>query len=191
MMAYYEEEHLRRMGFKRLGVDAKVSTRASIYNPEQIEIGDYSRIDDLCVISGSVRIGAYCHITPMCLVAGGLPGIVLSDFCTLAYGVKIFAQSDDYSGETLTNSLIPKKFKNEIFKSVSLGRHVIVGAGSVILPGVDIAEGCSVGAMTLVNKSTQPWGIYVGNPARRMKDRKQDLLELERQFLGEVSRDSV
>jgi acetyltransferase-like isoleucine patch superfamily enzyme len=52
-----------------------------------------------------------------------------------------------------------------------------------VFPGVDIAEGCSIGAMALVNKSTQPWGIYVGNPAKRIKERKKDMLELENEFL--------
>ena len=185
-MAYLSEMQLREIGFSRLGKNVKISDKASIYNPELIELGDNSRIDDFCIVSGRVVIGAYCHITPMCLVAGGSPGIYFSDFCTLAYGVKIFAQSDDYSGETLTNSLIPKRFKKEIMKPVYLGRQVIIGAGSMVFPGVDIAEGCSVGAMTLVNKSTKPWGIYAGNPAKRIRERKKDLLELEKQFLAET-----
>lgn len=180
-----------QMGFKSIGKNVKISDKASIYNHELIEIGDYSRIDDFCVISGKVLIGKYCHITPMCLVAGGIPGITFSDFSTLAYGVKVFAQSDDYSGSSLTNSLVPKKYKKEIFLPVTLGKHVIVGAGSIILPGVDIAEGCSIGAMSLLNKSTQPWGIYVGNPAYRLKERKQDLLGMEKQFLLDVANDSV
>lgn len=190
-MAYYSEEQLKSLGFSKLGKNVKISDQARIYNADQIEIGDNSRIDDLCVLSGRLRIGRYCHITPMCLVAGGEPGIELSDFCTLAYGVKVFAQSDDYSGETMTNSLIPKRYKNERFEPVFLGRHVIVGAGAVIFPGVDVAEGCAVGAMALVNRNTKPWGIYVGNPARRLKDRKQDLLALEAQFLEEIANDSV
>lgn len=185
-MAYYSEADLRLMGFKFLGKNVKISDKASIYNFEQIEINDNSRIDDYCVISGRVVIGKFCHITPMCLVAGGIPGVYLQDFSTLAYGVKVFSQSDDYSGATMVNSLVPKKFKKEIYKRVEIGRHVIVGASSVIFPGVVIAEGCSVGAMTLVNKSTDPWGIYVGNPAKRIKDRKQDLLKLEEEFLKEV-----
>lgn len=184
-MAYFTKEDLEVMGFKALGKNLKISEKASFYNPETIEIDDYSRIDDFCVVSGKVSIGKYCHITPMCLVAGGSPGITLSDFCTLAYGVKVFAQSDDYSGSTMVNSLIPKAFKNEYLAEVLLERQVVVGAGSVIFPGVTIKEGCSVGAVTLVNKSTQPWGIYAGNPARRIKERKKDLLQLEAQFLKE------
>ncbi|ATJ82662.1 acyltransferase [Halomonas beimenensis] len=184
-MAYLTKEALQAMGFKAVGRKVKVSDKASIYNPEAIELGDYSRIDDFCVVSGKVTIGKYCHITPMCLIAGGSPGITLSDFCTLAYGVKVFAQSDDYSGSAMVNSLIPKKFKNEYLAEVIIERQVIIGSASIVFPGVTIGEGCSVGAMTLVNKSTQPWGIYAGNPARRIKDRKKDLLELEAQFLKE------
>lgn len=183
-MGYLSEEELHKKGFMSLGKNVKISDRASIYDCEKIEIGDNSRIDDFCVISGKLKIGSFCHITPMCLLAGGTPGIVLSDFVTLAYGVKIFAQSDDYSGETLTNSLIPREFKAEKFESVFLGPHVIIGAGSIVFPGVELREGCSVGAMSLVNKSTEEWGIYMGVPAKRKKDRKRDLLELKAIFLG-------
>lgn len=190
-MAYYSEDQLVAMGFKRLGRNVKVSDKASIYNCEQIEIGDNSRIDDFCVISGRVEIGRFCHITPMCLVAGGEPGVFLDDFCTLAYGVKVFSQSDDYSGESMVNSLIPKKFKKEFFAPVTLGRHVIVGAGATVFPGVHVAVGCSVGAMALITKSTQPWGIYAGVPARRIKERKQELLQLEKHFLTEIENDSI
>lgn len=186
-MAYYTDEQLRQMGFRTVGRHVRVSDKASIYDCDQIDIGDYSRIDDFCVISGRVGIGKYCHITPMCLIAGGREGVFLSDFCTLSYGVKVFSQSDDYSGESMTNSMIPRKYKHEYFAAVTLGRQVIVGAGSTILPGVIVEEGCAIGANTLVNRSTLSWGIYVGVPARRLRDRKQDLLTLELAFLNEQS----
>jgi acetyltransferase-like isoleucine patch superfamily enzyme len=185
-MAYLSVAQLNELGFRKLGKEVKISDKASVYNPELIELGDYTRIDDFCVVSGRVIFGKYNHITPMCLVAGGEPGIEFADFCTLAYGVKVFAQSDDYSGATLTNSLVPKKYKDEKFAKVKLERHVIVGAGATIMPGITIKEGCSVGAMALVTKSTDPWGIYMGIPAVRVKERKQDLLDLERKFLGEL-----
>jgi acetyltransferase-like isoleucine patch superfamily enzyme len=184
-MAYLTRDIVESMGFKHLGTNVLISDRASIYNMNQIELYDNVRIDDFCVVSGKIRIGKFSHITPMCLVAGGEPGIFFEDFCTLAYGAKVFAQSDDYSGETLTNSLVPRKYKNEKFESVYLGKHVILGAGAIVLPGVNVAEGCSVGAMALVNRSTQPWGIYFGIPAKRIKERKKNLLELEQKFLQE------
>ncbi|RBW48130.1 acyltransferase [Marinobacter sp. F3R11] len=185
-MGYLSETELRKMKFKSLGRDVKISDKASIYNAEMMDIGDFSRVDDFCILSGKVSLGRYCHVTPMCLIAGGVPGVELRDFCTLAYGVKIFAQSDDYSGETMVNSLVPREYKSEYFASVLVERQVIIGTNSVVFPGVTVAEGCAIGAMTLVTKSTEPWGIYVGSPARRMKARKQGLKELEHKFLQDA-----
>ena len=56
----------------------------------------------------------------------------------------------------------------------------------MVFPGVTVAEGCSVGAMSLVTKDTQPWGVYVGIPARRLKERKKDLLQFEKEFLANL-----
>jgi len=182
-MAYYTQEQLKQLGFKHIGQNVKISDKASIYNFDQIEIGDNSRIDDFCVVSGKIKIGRNVHITPMCLVAGGEKGIILEDFTTIAYGVQVFTQSDDYSGKTMSNSTVPKEYKNEFMKEVVLKKYSIVGAGSIIMPGVILEEGTSIGAMSLVLKSTEPWGIYVGSPAKRLKDRNKGLLELEKQYL--------
>ena len=182
-MAYYTEEELNSLGFKYIGKNIKISDKASIYNHEQIEIGDNSRIDDFCVISGKIRIGKNVHIAPFCLVAGGEKGVIFEDFSGLAYQVQVFTQSDDYSGNTLTNPTIPTKYKKETKKEVVIGRHVIIGAGSIIMPGIILAEGTSVGAMSLIRKSTQEWSIYLGNPAKRIMNRKKNLLELEKEYL--------
>lgn len=185
-MPYLTTEQIKNMGFKSVGKAVKISDRASIYNTEQIQIGDFSRIDDFCVISGRVIIGKNVHIAPFCLIAGGEKGIELADFSGLAYQVKVFSQSDDYSGASLTNPTIPDRFKNEIKKKVVINRHCIVGAGSMVMPGVVLGEGTAIGAMSLVRKKTEPWTIYLGNPAIRIKARKKDLLLLERQYLDEV-----
>lgn len=181
-MAYLTNEELDNIGFKKLGRNVKISDKASIYEPEKIEIGDFSRVDDFCILSGKIKIGRFVHVAPYCLVAGGKLGVVMEDFSGLAYGVKLFTQSDDYSGNTLTNPTVPKKFKNESIKTISLGRHSIIGAGSIVMPGVSLAEGTSIGAMSLVRKSTEPWGIYLGNPAKKIKNRSKELLKLEQEL---------
>lgn len=190
-MAYYTQSELSDMKFKYIGKNVKISDKASIYNCEQIEVGDNSRIDDFCVVSGKIKIGKFIHITPCCLLAGGEKGIIIDDFCATAYGVKIFTQSDDYSGDTMTNSNIPSKYKNEIKKVIHLERHVIVGAGSIIMPGVTLSEGTSVGAMSLVLKSTEEWSIYCGIPAKKIKNRSKNLLLLEQEFLQELKNDTL
>lgn len=182
-MAYYTNKELKQLGFKYIGKNVKISDKAGIYNFDQISIDDNSRIDDFCVVSGNIKIGENVHITPMCLVAGGEKGIVFEDFTTIAYGVQIFTQSDDYSGKTMTNSTLPKKYKNEYKKKVILRKYSIVGAGSIIMPGVILAKGTSIGAMSLVLKDTKSWSIYVGNPAKKIKKRNKDLLKLKKQYL--------
>src|SRR5262245_52001015 len=112
-MGYLSQAALAGMGFKRLGRNLKISDRAAIYNADQIEIGDCSRIDDFSVISGRVTMGRNVHIAVHCTVAGGTPGIVLEDFCGLSYGGQIFTQSDDYSGAFLTGPTLPLRFRKE------------------------------------------------------------------------------
>lgn len=186
-MAFLTEESLAALGFKSLGVNVKISDKASIYNPELMEIGDHSRIDDFCVISGKVFLGRNVHIAIFCNVGGGEVGVILEDFCGLAYGCHVFTQSDDYSGRTLTNPTVPDKYKHEIKSPILIKRHTIIGTCSVILPGVTLEEGTSVGAMSMVTKSTVPWSVYFGIPAKRLKARRQELLVLEQDYLREAT----
>jgi acetyltransferase-like isoleucine patch superfamily enzyme len=182
-MAYFTQDQLLQLRFKLLGSNVKISDKASIYDCNQIEIGNNSRIDDFCVISGKLKIGRNVHITPFCLISGGMPGITIEDFSTLAYGVKVFSQSDDYSGKSMVNSTIPEYFKKEIMRSVLIERQSIIGAGSIIMPGVTVAVGSSIGANSLVLKSTNPWDVCVGSPAKKIKERKKELLALEKEYL--------
>lgn len=182
-MGFYNVKELKEMNFKYLGKNVKISRKASIYNTNQISIDDDSRIDDFCVVSGKVTIGKNVHIAVFCNLAGGEKGIFLEDFSGLAYGVHVFSQSDDYSGKSLTNPTIPDQFKNVLKNHVIIKKHVIVGAGSMVFPGVIIEEGCSIGAMTLVTRSTEPWKIYSGIPAKIVKERSKDILNIEKDFL--------
>ncbi|MEM7611031.1 MAG: acyltransferase [Pseudomonadota bacterium] len=187
-MPFLTETELASLNFKSLGLNVRISDRAAIYNPELIEVGDHSRIDDFCVVSGRVSLGRNVHLAVFSNIAGGTEGVCLEDFCGLAYGCQVFSQSDDYSGETMTNPTVPTQFKNERRARVVLGRHSIVGANSVVFPGVEMGEGTAVGAMSVVTRSTDPWSIYVGNPAKRVKERRKDLLVLEQEYLRATDR---
>lgn len=184
-MAYLNEVQLSEMGFASLGHDVKISDKSSIYNAEQMEIGDFSRIDDFCVLSGRIIIGRNVHIAAQSLVSGGRAGAALEDFTGLAYGAKVIAQSDDYSGATLTNPTVPLAFKREIEAPVTLGRHTILGAGAIVLPGVILGEGCSVGAGSVVRESVLAWSIVAGVPAKFIKSREQGLLIHEQAYLSQ------
>jgi len=80
----------------------------------------------------------------------------------------------------MTNPCLPSHVLNTYSGDVIIGKHVVVGAGSTILPNVELGDGCSVGAMCLVNKSFEEFTMIVGIPARKLKDRNKNILLLEK-----------
>lgn len=178
--SYYTEEELSQLGLKSYGKDVRLSRKASLYQIENISIGNHVRIDDFCILSGNISIGNYVHINPFTGIYAGKAGVQLDDFTNLASRITIYAVSDDYSGEYMTSPLLPEEVTNIKQAPVHVCKHVIVGTGSAILPGVTIGEGCAVGAMSLVKKDCAPWGIYAGIPCQRIKDRSTGLLKFEK-----------
>lgn len=181
-MAFLTQEQLEQIGFKSLGKGVLLSDKASIYGAARIEIGDHTRIDDFCIISageGGIRMGRHVHVACYVLLVGA-GAIDLGDFVGVSGRSLVYSSNDDYSGEYLSNPTVPAEFKNVNSAPVTLGRHVLVGAGCILLPGVTLGEGCSVGAMSLVKSDCEPFGVYAGVPARFVKARSRRMLELER-----------
>lgn len=191
-MAFLLREELEKMGFASLGQNVSISDKASLYNCSNIALGNNVRIDDFCVIAagrGGINIGNFVHVAVGSTLIGA-GNITLSDFSGLSSRVAVYSSSDDYSGQYMTNPTVPEKYKNVICEDVFMGRHVIVGSGAVILPGVRLEDGAAIGALSLVNKNCTAFGIYSGNPARKINDRKRDLLELEKLLLADNEKSS-
>ncbi len=186
--SFLSEEEIKILGFSHVGQNVQISRLASLYGAGNMIIGDNVRIDDFCILSGRITIGNYIHIAAGCYLYGGEEGIELNDFVNLSSRIVIYAKSDDYSGMTLTNPTIPDKYKQVVEAKVVLQRHVLLGTGCVVLPGVTIEEGVSIGSLSLINKSLPAWKVCAGIPAKPIKDRKKDLLILEQEFLNEVKR---
>jgi acetyltransferase-like isoleucine patch superfamily enzyme len=72
---------------------------------------------------------------------------------------------------------VDEKYKNVHHKSVVINNYSIIGANTIILPGVQILEGVAVGALSLVNKSLDEWSVYAGVPAKKIKVRSRQLLQ--------------
>lgn len=187
-MAFLTQNEIKLMEFKSIGENCFLSNKASYYNCKNISIGNNVRIDDFCVLSageGGIEIGNHVHIAVYSSLIGA-GKIVLSDFCNVSSKVAIYSSNDDYSGTFLTNPTIPTKFTNVTHADVFIGRHVIIGSGSVLLPGVNLYEGVAVGALSLITRNCEEFSIYAGNPAKKIKKRKENLLKLEKIFLNEL-----
>lgn len=183
--SFLSHDELHALGLKAFGKNCKVSRFARIYGAPAISLGDHVRIDDFSILSGEIVLQDYIHIASHCTLHGGKGDarITMQSFSGLSARVSIYARSDDYSGEWLTNPTVPADFTNVISKGVTIGRHAIIGTGTVVLPGVTIGEGAAAGAMTLVNKSLDPFMIYAGNPARPLKPRSRTFLDHEKAML--------
>lgn len=182
-MAHYLYEELKNIGLKDLGENVLISKDARIYSPHKISIGNNVRIDDFCILSGEITIGNNVHLAPGVQLAAGAGKITLKDFSGLAFNTVVTASSDDFSGKSLTGPTVPEKYKkSKKVGEIVIGRHVIVGTSCTILPNVNIGDGASIGALSLVSKNLEPWGVYIGVPAKRIKNRSKDLLELEKDY---------
>jgi galactoside O-acetyltransferase len=176
--------------FKKIGDNCSISEKASFYNKNKISIGDNVRIDDFCILSagiGGIEIGNNIHIAAYSSLIGA-GKITLQDFCNISSRVSIYSSNDDYSGQYMTNPTIPAHLTNVAHSDVTIGKHVIIGCGSVILPGVEIGEGSAIGALSLINKNCEPFMIYAGTPAAPLKRRSKALLSKEKQFKKEKSK---
>lgn len=183
-MAFCTIEEIKQIGFKYVGVNVLISNKASFHNSANISIGDNTRIDDFCVLSAGekgIKIGRNIHIAVYTSLMGK-GEIFIDDFANISSRVAIYSSNDDYSGEFMTNPTVDKKFTNVTDGDVYIGKHVIIGSGSVILPNVIIEEGVSIGALSLVKENCKRFNCYAGRPARFIKKRSEKLLELEKKL---------
>ncbi len=181
---YYTNRELKELGFRALGRSVLISRTARIYTPEQITVGSHVLIDDFAILNGEISLGDYTHVSSNCELYAGEARIEMGDFCELSSRCAVYAMSDDYSGKTLFGPQVPAAYRGQTHAPVIMERFTLIGTGSTVLPGVTVGEGCAFGAMTLVNRTTEPWGVYAGVPARRIREREKDLAAYAKKLTG-------
>ena len=182
---YYQNNELKKFGFKKVGTNVKIAKNCTIVGINNISLGNNIRIDSNVVIAankGYLKLGNYIHVgAGSYLNCEG--GITLANFSGLSQGVHIYSSSGDFSGKSLSHPTVPKKYQFAKSAPVFLKEHAIIGTGSVILPGVTIGKGSSVGALSFVSISLDEWGIYFGIPVRKINIRSKKILELEKNYI--------
>lgn len=168
--SFYSENELADLGLKSYGRDVKISSHATLYSPEKISIGDNVRIDDFCILSGDITIGSHIHISAYSAIYGS-QGVTFEDYTGMSPRSTIYSAMDDFSGEVLIGPIHPKEKTNVRGGRVIVKKFSQIGCNSVVFPNLTIEEGCIVGAMSLLKKSTQAWTVYAGIPAKAVKKR--------------------
>jgi acetyltransferase-like isoleucine patch superfamily enzyme len=172
-------------GFKSVGKNVRIHCMSVIPNPENISIGDHVRIDAFTVLSAKeITIGSFVHIAAHAVMSGP-EKVVFGDFSAMSHGAKIFTATDNLWVPGLTNSTVPDELHPLITGPVVIEPHAIVGAGSVVMPGVKMGMASVLGALSLLKQSCLPYSIVAGVPARFIRERVKGidgeaLEELER-----------
>ena len=174
--SFYTKEELNQLGLKKFGENVLISRKASFYSPDQIEIGSNVRIDDFCILSGSIKLGNHIHISAYCALYGAM-GIEMMDYSGLSPRCTVFSAMDDFGGDYLIGPMVDKNLTNVKGGRVIISKYVQIGAGSILFPNLEINEGSIVGAMSLVNKSLISWGVWVGIPVKKIRDRDEKLIK--------------
>tara|TARA_B100000700_G_scaffold185633_1_gene204489 strand:+ start:97 stop:630 length:534 start_codon:yes stop_codon:yes gene_type:complete len=166
---FYENKTLNKAGFKKIGKNVKISKSCLIIGLKNISLGSNIRIDAFTSIiadkgflrlGNNIHFGGHGHI----LCAGG---VIIQNNCTFSQGVRIYSQSDDYSGKKPTGLFVKNKQQNYKRGKVIIGAKSLIGSGSIILPNVKISKNTSIGALSLVNKHILKPGTYSGIPVKK------------------------
>ena len=162
-----------------------IHSTAVIVNFDNIRFGRNVRIDPYVVLSCSdLRFGENIHVATGVGIFGAAP-VTFADFSGVAAYSLVYSSNDDYSGASMTGPTLPKSYTNVTSAPVTIGRHVIIGARSIVLPGSVLHEGAATGAGTLVKGELPPWSISVGAPSRVVRRRLKGCLDFEAQFLAD------
>ena len=136
-------------------------------------VPDSTYIWQFCVVFPNAQIGENCNICSHCLIEND---VKIGNNCTIKCGVQLWdgIELEDNvmigANCTFTNDMYPRA-KNKDWKllTTKIRKGASIGAGSTILPGLEIGENAMVGAGSVVTKNIPAGEIWVGNPAKFLR----------------------
>lgn len=156
---------------KSCGKDVKIYPMAKIAFPQVVELGDNCKVRDFAFIFAGegLKVGEYTDIQPHTIVWGGGLTIIGDRVSTGPGTVFLSATYSHEPGLRMVDGL-PEGYTKAIGGRLVVENDVYIGARSVIMP-ITIGEGAVIGAGSFVNKDCEPYGIYVGSPAKKIGER--------------------
>ena len=153
-----------------------------IHHETVVDYGHDVRIDAFTSITCKrLVLGDYVHIGPHCSISG--PGeVFIGNYSTLSHGVRIFTASDDYDGDYLAGAALPPEYTSPTVGNVFIGKSVVIGANTIIMPGVKICLYAAVGALSLVKHRIPTLELWAGIPAKFIRKRQQGVVNFTKQL---------
>ncbi|HPY68243.1 MAG TPA: DapH/DapD/GlmU-related protein, partial [Bacteroidales bacterium] len=135
-----------------LGKDVEIDPSSSVNN---VTIGDNVRIAKRCSVFGSpdnqLEVGSDTYIGMNSLLNGFAAKLTIGSNVSIAQNVNIMVDSGPNASPAMQQVFPLEK------KPVTVGNHVWIGTGSVIMPGVTLGDYCVVAANSFVNRSFDPF----------------------------------
>lgn len=155
------------------GKGVKIYPMAKITKPEVVDLDDECRIGDFVFIyaGDGVKIGKNTDVQPHTTIWGGGLTIIGDRVSTGPGTVFLSATYSHEKGLKMVDGLGEGTAK-ALGGKLEIGNDVYIGAKCVIMP-VKVGEGAVIGAGSFVNKDLEPWGIYVGSPAKKIGERER------------------
>jgi acetyltransferase-like isoleucine patch superfamily enzyme len=161
------KQHLDRLFPRRPRV--RIAKTALIHNRDAIVFGENCEIGDFVVLNpfvGLIEIGINTQVNYFSVISSG-SGVKIGDNVMIGPHVMIAGGNHEFR-----NLQLPMRLAGSFSKGpIVIENDVWIGANSTILDGVKVSEGCVVGAGSVVTRSTEPYGIYGGCPARKIGSR--------------------
>jgi acetyltransferase-like isoleucine patch superfamily enzyme len=156
--------------FRSLGENVVFERGVLIFHQENISIGNNVYVGHNSILKGYYRnemhVGDNTWIGQGCFISSA-GGLSIGKAVGIGPMVKILTSS--HSEDAGPDA--PVMAGELVFRPVTIGDGCDIGAGSVILPGANIGEGSIVGAGAVVTGDIEPFSVYAGVPARKLRDR--------------------
>jgi acetyltransferase-like isoleucine patch superfamily enzyme len=139
-----------------------VSTLAACF-PDSLSMGEKSYVAAFAYVTGHVQLGSHTTVNAYAVVRGKV---------TLGNGVRIGAHTSILG---FNHSMQPDRPVHEqpvTTVGITVGDDVWIGSNVVIVDGVTVGAHSVIGAGAVVTKDVPPWSVMGGNPARRLRDRR-------------------
>lgn len=185
-MQNYTDAELRELGIE-FGDEVAIHRSVILFGAERIRIGNRVRIDCHAMLSAGtegITIGNNVHLAAGGYYFGSGGPIVIEDFAGLSARVAVYTASDDFKDGWLTGPTVPDEFKKVTTGPVTVRKHTIVGAGTLIFANVTLGLASAVGALSLVKRDVDDFAIVAGNPACVLGERDRRILDLEAEYLA-------
>lgn len=156
------------------GADVRIYPLAKIAYPHVVDLEDYCRIRDFVFIFAGmgVKIGKYSDMQPHSVIWGGGETII-GDRVSVGPGTVLLSAVYSHAKGLKMVDGLPDGTVKALYGKLIIHDDVYIGANCTLMPNITIGEGSVLGAASFVNKDVEPWGIYVGSPARKIGEREK------------------